>query len=190
MSDLLIGLIGIAATIFLGLIGIAVAVFFGLKAFRTDIKGELSTIRERVIVIQQTAQNVWDVIKRTPLVGAAGTVERNLKNLGKVKIAAEPHLDSTIYYFVAEKPVFDGERIDKLSKETKFEQKEKDLFGGKVPQSSTPLPNRLKMIVPCTEPRVCTRYISLLLEWLDSVYFESLPKVDDFEEPIKVADSN
>ena len=192
MSDLLIGLIGIAATIFLGLIGIAVGVFIGLKAFQTDIKAELSSIRDKVGVIQQTAQNVWDVIKRSPLAGATGTVERNLKNLGKVKITAEPHLNTTIYYLVSEKAVFDGERIDKLSKETNFEEREKELFGGKVPliSMSTPLPNRLQMIVPCIEPTVCTRYISLFLEWLDSVYFETLPKVEDFEEPIKLTDSN
>jgi len=46
MSDLLIGLVGIAATIFLGLIGIAIAAYFGLRSFRIEVKGELSPIRE------------------------------------------------------------------------------------------------------------------------------------------------
>lgn len=86
------GYIAIAIGIFLGFIGIAVARFFGLRAFRTDIKGELSTIKEKIIAIQETVGNVWDVIKRSPIFGATGTVERNLKTLGKIKITAEPHL--------------------------------------------------------------------------------------------------
>ena len=77
--------------IFLGFIGVAVAVFFGLRAFRTDIKGELSTIKEKIIAIPETVGNVWDVVKRSPIFGTTGIVERNLRNLGKIKITAEPH---------------------------------------------------------------------------------------------------
>lgn len=185
MSDLLIGLIGIAATVFLGLLGIAIATFFGLKAFRTDITNELSAIKEKVIVIQETAQNVWDVIRRSPLVGAAGTIERNFTNLGKVKITAEPHLENTIYYLLAEKPIFDDDRISKSSKDTQFEEQEKKLFAGKTAAVSTPIPNRLRLTLPCTEPKVCADYVSLFLEWLNSTYYQSLPKAEDFEEPIR-----
>ena len=92
MDFIFMGYIAIAIGIFLGFIGIAVAIFFGLRAFRTDIKGELSTSKEKIIAIQETVGNVWDVVKRSPIFGATGTVERNLKNLGKIKITAEPHL--------------------------------------------------------------------------------------------------
>ncbi|TEU18062.1 MAG: hypothetical protein E3I25_01900 [Dehalococcoidia bacterium] len=85
MDSIFMGYIVIAIGIFLGFIGIAVAIFFGLRAFRTDIK-------EKIIAIQETVGNVWDVVKRSPIFGATGTVERNLKNLGKIKITAEPHL--------------------------------------------------------------------------------------------------
>ena len=135
-------------------------------------------------------QNVWDVIRRSPISGATGTVERNLKNLGKVKITAEPHLDSTIYYLAMAKPIFDAQRMVVLSKGTALEEKGKELFGGKVPTCSTPLPNRVILTVPCTEPSVCTEYISLFLEWLDSTYFKSMPKPEDFEEPITTGRSN
>jgi hypothetical protein len=42
MDFIFMGYTAIAIGIFLGFIGIA-ALFFGLRAFRTDIKGELST---------------------------------------------------------------------------------------------------------------------------------------------------
>ena len=92
MDFILMGYIAIAIGIFLGFIGIAVAILFALRAFRTDIKGELSTIKEKIIAIQGTAGSVWDVVKRSPIFGATGTVERNLKNLGRIRITAEPHL--------------------------------------------------------------------------------------------------
>ncbi len=47
MDSIFMGYIAIAIGIFLGFTGIAVAIFFGLRAFRTDIKGELSTIKEK-----------------------------------------------------------------------------------------------------------------------------------------------
>ena len=92
MGFIFVGYIAIAIGIFLGFIGIAVAIFFALRAFRTDIKGGLSTIKEKTIPIQETVGSVWDVVKRSPIFGATGTVERNLKNLGKIRITAEPHL--------------------------------------------------------------------------------------------------
>ncbi len=79
-------------SIFMGYIAIAVAIFFALRAFRIDIKGGLSTIKERIIPIQETAGSVWDVVKRSPILGATGTVERNLTNLGSIRITTEPHL--------------------------------------------------------------------------------------------------
>jgi len=84
--------IAIAIGIFLGFIGITVAIFFALRAFRTDIKGGLSTINEEIMPIQETVGSVWDVVRRSPILGATSTVERNLKNLGNIKITTEPHL--------------------------------------------------------------------------------------------------
>jgi len=86
------GYIVIATGISLGFIGIAVAIFFALRAFRTDIKGGLSTINEKIMPIQETTGSVWDVVKRDPILGATGTVERDLTNLGNIKITTEPHL--------------------------------------------------------------------------------------------------
>ena len=206
MDSNLIGYIAIAVAIFLGFIGIAVAIFFGLRAFRTGIMSELSVIKERIselsvireriselsvikeriIVIQETVQSVWDVAKRSPIFRATGTVERNLKNLGKIRITAEPHSDTTIYFIEVRRPVFDSALIDKLSKETGLAQREMEIFGGNVPGYSSPLPHQLIVKLPSTEPSVCTKYMNLFLKWLDSTYLESAPKIEDFEEPIQV----
>ncbi len=92
MGSISMGYIAIAIGIFLGFIGMAVAIFFALRAFGTDIKGGLSTINERIIPIQEIVRSVWDVVKRSPILGATGTVERNLTNLGSIRITTEPHL--------------------------------------------------------------------------------------------------
>lgn len=175
--------------IFLGLVAIAVAIFFGLREFGVGIKNELAAIKEKVMIIQETAQNVWDVIRRSPTFGNSNTVERNLPNLGKMRISAEPHLDSTVYFIQTEKLVLDDAlidklSIDKLSKDTGLEEKEKQMFG--KPQKLTNLrPTLLRLELSCTKPHECTEYISIFLKWLDSTYFAAMPKVEDFEEPIK-----
>jgi hypothetical protein len=58
MDFIFMGYIAIAIGIYLGFIGIAVAILFALRAFRTDIKGELSTIKEKIVAIQETAGSV------------------------------------------------------------------------------------------------------------------------------------
>lgn len=186
MDNLLIGLLGIAVAIFLGLIGIAIAVAFGLRGFETRVMGELSIIREKVVGIQQVVEKVWDVVLRSPAFGAQGTVERDLKNLGKTKITARPDVKMTVYLIEVEKPVLQQGLIVTLIKGTELEAKENEMFGGQVPAIAVSLPNWLRIHVPSTEPRVCTEYISLLLKWLDSTYFDSLQTLRDYEEPIQV----
>lgn len=186
MDSTLIGLMGIGIAIFFGLIGVAICLFFGLRTFREGIKGELSVIKEKIIIIQETVQNVWDVFKRTPILGATGTVERELSNLGKISITAEPHLDYTNYYIKAQKPVFDTGDIATLTKQTGLHETEKEMFGGQIPLLRSTLPDRLVIQVPSADPKLCTEYMSILLKWLDSTYIQAQPKIEDFEEPIQI----
>ena len=168
-----------------GLLAIAVAIFFGLWGIRKNISDKLSDIRDRLIVMGTTLENAWDLIK-IHFAGRAGTVERNLKNLGKTSITARPAVNVTSYFIEVEKPVLQGGLISKLGKETKLENKEKELFGGRIPTIYAPLANHLRVEVPSADPRICTEYISLLLSWLDSTYFEALQNIKDYEEPIQV----
>jgi len=171
--------------VFSGLLAVAVAIYFGLQGFRKDVSDKLSDIRDRVIAMAMVVDRAWDLLKIHFGV-ATGTVERNLANLGKVKITARPSADMTTYFIYVEKPVLQDGLIEKLSKEGDLEEKEKQLFGGRVPTYLTNLPNRLTVEVPCTDPKICTEYISVLLKWLDTTYYEGLSRIKEFEEPIQV----
>jgi hypothetical protein len=185
MGEVLLGCIGIGATILLGLVGIAIAVFFGLRSFSGGIKDELSTIKTKVIEIQQTAQNVWDVVRTNPLLVPGGTIEGETPNLGKLKITAEPHLDYTFYFVEVTKHIFDDKRIVQVSKETELTSKEKEMFGTDV-AIRTLVPTRIILKIPSIDPKLCAKYMSYFIKWLDSAYFQSLPKIDDFEKLIKI----
>ena len=113
-------------------------------------------------------------------------MERELPNLGVVRISAEPHSDGTTYIVRAKKAVFDTSLICELTKPTGFEEREKEIFSGSVTKIRTPLRTDLVVDVPCREASVCTKYMSLFLKWLDWEYLDLLPKVQDFEEPIEI----
>jgi hypothetical protein len=169
----------------IGLIGIALAIFFGLWGFRRDISGKLSDIRDKVISMGVTLEKAWDIL-RIHFAGATGTVERTLKNLGKTTITAKPEVDKTTYIIIVDKPVLQEGLIIKLSKETELENREKEMFGGQLSQVYVSYPNQMRIVVPCVDPRICTEFISMLLKWLDSIYFNALPRIKDYEESIQV----
>jgi len=172
---LLIGLISIAIALFFGL-------FFGLAGLRSSIVTELSTIKETVIAIRTTAEKTWDLIlTRFPTSG--GTIERELENLGKVKITAEPGQKETAYLIEVEKPIFREGLLIKTSNEPEFVNKEKELLG-KEGTVSVSLPTRMRYHLPTTDPKTCTEFMTFLLKWLNSTYVESLKDVKEFEEPI------
>ena len=175
MDSQLLGLIAIALSLFLGL-------FFGLSGLRKSIHGELSIIKEKVISIENTTGKVWDlVLARSE---RPQTVERNFKNLGKVTISANPLATETLYHIRVEKPIIVSGMISVLSKETGLEETEIRMFK-KVPQSTILSKNELILHVPCLRPKLCTEYITILLKWLDSAYFERFQsKLAEFEESI------
>jgi hypothetical protein len=171
--------------VFLAGIAIAVAVFWGFWGFRKDISDKLSDIRDKVIIMGNTLDKTWDLLK-IRLGSQSGTVERDLKNLGRTKISARPGESITIYVIEVQSPVLQDDYIIKLGKTTGIENEERRLFGEHIPTMSTPLPTRLIARVPCTEPTKCTEYISILLKWLDSTYYNALPEIKNYEEPIQV----
>lgn len=180
-------LAGIDIGIFLGLIGIAIAIFFGLRGFGKGLTNELSTIKEKVIIIQETVGNLWDVAKHAKAFGGTGTVERELNNIGKVAITAEPELNKTTYHILTKKAVFHIEDMLRVGNQTEIATLEEDIFGEALKVIvSSPIPTRLKIVIPSRDSKKCTEYISRFLKWLDSTYWGTLPKVADFEEGIEV----
>ncbi len=128
----------------IGLISVALAIFFGLSGFRNrvtdklssiekhtepigDIKDKISGMGERVIAIQGATEKAWDLLSAQLTKG--GTVERNLDNLGKVKISAEPGADETSYLIEIEKPTLAEGLFTKLAKEPNFVQTETQFLG-------------------------------------------------------------
>jgi len=183
---LFIGLISIALGLFLGL-------FFGLAGFRKgvtseltsikkDIITELSSIKEVVIAVRTTADKTWDIVV-SHFAEGKGTVERELENLGKVRITAEPATDQTVYLIEIEKPILKEGLLLKELKEPDFVKGENKILGeeGKATIFS---PHRMRYYLPTTDPKACTEFVTFLLKWLNSTYFESLKEIKDFEESI------
>ena len=110
----------------IGLISIALALFFGLRGVGKGIRNELSAIKETVIVIRTTAEKTWDLIVSRYAAGS-GTIVRELENLGKVKITAEPGKDETVYLIEVEKPVLREQLLIKGSNQPEFLNKEKEI---------------------------------------------------------------
>ncbi len=188
---LLIGLISIALALFFG-------IFFGLRGFGKGISDELSTLREntkpireirdkingigeKVIAIQGTTEKAWDLLSATLAKG--GTVERNLDNLGKVKITAEPATDETVYLIEIEKPILKEGLFFKKAKEPDFIKQETKILG-KEGETTILSPHRMRYHLPSTDPKACTEFVTFMLKWLNSTYVESLKDVKGFEEPI------
>jgi hypothetical protein len=184
-SQLLIGLVAIAVTIFLGLVAIALTVFFGLKGLPKGVQQELSTIKDAVLAIRGTAEKTWDLVVRQ-FGASAGTVERELENLGKVRITAEPGKDETSYLIEVEKPVLREGLLVRASNQPEFLNKEKEFFGEQSERSRGVFlsPNRTRFYLPSTDPKTCTEFMTFLLKWLNSTYIESLGEIKEFEEPI------
>ena len=172
---LLIGLISIALGLFLGL-------FFGLAGFRKGVIDQLSSIKEAVIAIRTTSEKTWDLVVLR-FSESSGTVERELENLGKVKITAEPGAEVTTYLFEIEKPILKEGFFIKEVKKPYFMEQETEILGG-VTGVIILSPQRMRCVLPSTDHKVCTEFITFLLKWLDSTYFESLKEIKDFEETI------
>lgn len=168
-----------------GFSSLAIGVFFGLRGFRSEISTKLSSIEkntESVKKIEETAiridERIDTFLKTMPL---RGTAEGTLKNLGKTKVTAEPGKEETTYRIWIEKPVLKGEFLDKMSKESGFEKKEIDLFG--KPTGGTVITqDYMIMRIPCTDPKICSDFITQFLKWLDSEYWEALDKVSGYEK--------
>ena len=155
---LLIGLISIALALFFG-------IFFGLRGFGKGISSELSSIKETVIAIRTTAEKTWDLILRH-FPASGGTIVRELENLGKVSITAEPGANETTYFIEIEKPILREGFFVKKGKEREFLETEIKLLGkeGTVNILSS---TRMRYRLPSNDPTVCTEFVTFLLKWLN-----------------------
>jgi hypothetical protein len=152
-----------------------------LSTMRKEILSELSTIKETIMAIKGTVDRTWELVLRRG--ERSSTVTRGLENLGKVSITAEPAKDLTIYYIEIEKPILKEGFFRKKAGEPDFVNQETKILGKKG-EVMVLTPNYLKYILPSTDPKACTEFITFLLKWLNSTYVESLKEIKEFEEPI------
>ncbi|HEX74757.1 MAG TPA: hypothetical protein G4N93_06400 [Dehalococcoidia bacterium] len=142
----------------------------------------MSAIKEAVVAIRTTVEKTWDITVLR-FGESSGTVERELENLGKIKITAEPGAKETVYLIEIEKPILRGEYIAKISKESELLQEEKKLLG-RESQVVVLSPTRMRWHLASTDPKTCTEFANLLLKWLNSTYVNSLSKIKEYEESI------
>lgn len=193
------GIIGICVTIGVSVIlagvMIGLAVFLGLQNFtvtlsqkisniKTAILGELSPIKDRLVTIDERTNSIW-LYELGKADSPTGTVEVYLTNFAKTTITAQPGKEVTSYIIQVEKGTLNAAYIAKVSEETRLNSIEKEMFG-KLAEHLALRPDRLQLIVPSTDPKTCTQYISTFLKWLDSEYFEALPNISAFESGIEV----
>lgn len=196
MTPDIIGIcVTIGVSVVLAGVMIGLAVFFGFHNFTSNLTdkaskikdaiiGELSPIKDRLVTIDERTLNIWQY-ELAKVSSSTGTVEKYLTNFGKTIITAEPGKDETAYTIQVEKGTLDANFISKISEETRLNSIEKEMFGRLIAQ--IPIrSNRLKLIVPSTNPKICTQYISTFLKWLDSEYIKAIPQITEFETGIEV----
>lgn len=166
----------------LGLIGIAIAIFFGVKSFNNNIRTKLEEILRSLVKIDTRLE---DFVQFRDF-AKSGTVEVELESFGKTKITAEPGSEDTSYIIEITKGTLKGLLIDKLSKSTGFEDKEKSLFSNKIPLYTNLSSKAVRFKLPSTDAELCIKYINLLLRWLDTEYVKGYKtEIDRFENGIE-----
>ena len=187
----------------IGLVSIAVAIFFGLRGFYGEISRKLGEIADKLEKIDrgiekidrgiekhaEHLEKIRDIVVRLDerteeifrLSSLKGTKELVFNNLGRVKVTAEPGIEETVYIVEFEKLFVKPRFIRKKALETGLAEEEKKLFGKEVLLTALG-PNRMSVHVPSTDPVACSSYISRLLKWLNTEYWEALKELERYEE--------
>lgn len=178
-------------SLLIGLVVIALAIYFGLRGSKTSSDGKLGkSLEEKLGKIEKHAEaikRIEDIALRLDerlyalSVFPKSAVEGVLKNVGKVKVTAEPGEKGTKYYVEVEKPVLKESFIAKRSVETWVAEKEKTLFGTEAPAVTVIDPRRAVFDLPSTDPKICSEYMTLFFRWLDSEYWISLRGLEGYE---------
>jgi hypothetical protein len=182
--------ISIALSIVLGLLSIAVAIYFGTR----DLRGMLREKIDRLIAtvdalsgkvddIRVKATFIEELLKHISSMKGMRTVERIFKNLGRVKITADPYRNETVYYLEFERDIIlKPGLISKLAKETGLADEGIKLFG-QEPTYFVFSPSRMMVTIPSSDAKACVNYISKYLRWLDEVYYvKTEEETKKFEE--------
>jgi len=176
-----------AISLILSIVGASIAVL-GLLF---KISEKLSRIQENTGKIEDVKTEVTklatgvDVVIRYGLHTPKGTVTVTLPRLGRVSVSAQPGSKGTEYKleFTKTHRVLDHNYISKKTKELGFAKKEIAMFG-KEPMLSSLGPSLMVLVVPSTDPRLCSDYVSAFLKFIDSLiggYTEELKEYENIK---------
>ncbi|PUA32962.1 MAG: hypothetical protein B9J98_03500 [Candidatus Terraquivivens tikiterensis] len=173
----------------IGLLSIAIAIYFGLRgipstlhkheAYLREIEEHTRPIKKIEETVTRLDERINTVLRFLPL---GGTVEVILKNVGKIKLFADPYKEYTDYYIEVEKPILRAGFIEKKTLETNLGKKERELFAERLVAFKYINSRRIVLRVPSTDPKICSEYITFFLKWLDSEYWESLKELEEYEK--------
>lgn len=192
--------IGICITIGVGgllaIIGIGLCVYLGLRGFTNRLTDKISDVRDNIITelsnigrkldkVEMRAEDIWQSAQGY-FSRPSGTIVRTLNNFGKTKISAELGAEAITYVIQVEKGILSAGIVGRLSKITELSKIEINLFGSE-PRVFSVHPNGIRIIVPSTDPKLCTQYISIFLKWLDTEYHSGRQQqIDEFERDINI----
>jgi hypothetical protein len=176
-----------AISLILSIVGASIAVL-GLLF---KISEKLSRIQENTGKIEDVKTEVTklatgvDVVIRYGLQTSKGTVTVTLPQLGRVSVSAQPGSQSTEYKleFTKTHHVLDHNYISKKTKELGFAKTEIVMFG-KESQLASLGPNLMVLVVPSTDPKLCSDYVSAFLKFIDSLlegYAEELKEYENIK---------
>ena len=173
-SDTLLSVVGIAIALGIALIGSILWVARKLDKIETNTE-PIKTINETMIRLDE---------RTLALSKGTGTVVVKLQNLGTVSVSAAPYHNYTEYTLDFENSL-KTVAVGRVAKETGLNAKEIELFGKNVvsvPVSET----QLILRVPSDDPKLCSTYVTMFLNWLNTEFFNRAEKTLGEYEDIKV----
>jgi len=180
------------AAIIISLVSIIITIWFAIWSSHGLIKA-ISGVREDTGTIKQSLdehmRDLIEIIKHLTVdkLHVGETVEHELKNIGKIEISVEDiSVDETIYTILTEKSIFkEGLLLKKGIESEELQNLRKELFQKRKVRIRAVFPTKMKIYLPSTDKETCNRFVTFVLKWLDSVYWNELQQFEEWEESLK-----
>ena len=141
--------------------------------------------------------NKYEITKKTPIDGDVSRQMEETIHLTKDEFDSLSALDAKrlrkIRYYIehegrtGELDIFQGDLEGLVLVDFEFESEEEKLFSGQEVQVNSIGSDFLKVRVPSTDPALCTKYMSMLLKWLDTNYMKEMhSEIRQVEDNIKI----
>lgn len=149
----------------------------------SDIKTSTSIIGHD---LDKRMSDLVAIIKYQAQQKQKGTVIYELTNLGHVEISViDMEKDVTTYDIKAKQAIFtSGFLVGKANEDKDLQEKERVLFGEEQPILQSLIPTLLRVQIPSRDKEKCSKYMAILLQWLDTKYFQDRKELAEAESDI------